>query len=515
LNKRFWAVIVFIYIQSTNVSSLELEELQTHAEIESDSVFFINSFIINVDGKTRTYLIEDICKLKIGEKIKGFSGIEKYKNEKIQLLENERVFEDISVEYSIGQKKNGEYPIDLEINVKDSHNIVVYPQPKYSSKTGYDLRLKMRNYNFLGTLQPLKLDLGYIYDQFQRRYFLFILDTNTAFNIFNLKWNLNFKNEFQYRPDLERAFYYGNTTGLSVNLPVKSTTLLIGLNESFYVNLENEDKYKPLYGDTQEGFFISSNPYIIWGIPTGIEVGNLGSLYFTPYISFIYNLEFSRWPLDDIRKYPEILFGYSVGVDNINWINNFRKGTKSFISNGYEYSFRNKKYDLRAMDIRIAFTAINHFIIKKDLFGFSFRFKFRHWFYSYIYEEAGDVLRGIDDDGLFANSMISLNLDFPLKILKFRPSEWYNDEKLKIIDFDLHLAPIIDIAFFNHPENQIINKKNLLVTGGIEALIFPRKFRAFNMRASFGYNFSEVIFKNYIPASLSKYEIYIGTELFY
>jgi hypothetical protein len=511
LNKRFIAVIFFLCTLNFHVSLQEREELQTYTERDS---FFINSFIINVDGNTRIFLIEDICKLKTGEKIKGFSGIEKYINEKIQLLENERSFEDIRIEYSVGLKKNGEYPVDMEINVKDSHNFVVYPQPEYSSKTGYDLRLKIRNYNFLGTLQPLKLDLGYIYDQFQRRYFLFILDTNAAFNIFGLKWNLNFKNEFQYRPDLDRVFYYGNTTGLSVNLPVKSTTLLIGFNESFYVNLENEDKYKPLYGDTQEGFFISSNPYIKWEIPTGIEIGNLGELYYTPYISFIYNLEFSRWPLDDIRKYPEFFFGHSIRFGSIDWIHNFRKGTESFLTNSYEYSFRNKNYDLRALDINITFTAINHFIIKNDLFGISSRLQFRHWFYSYIYEEVGDVLRGIDYE-LYANSIISLNLDFPINVLKFRPSEWFNNNRLKIMNFDLHLAPFIDIALFNHPENQIRNMKNFLVTGGMEALIFPQSFRAFNLCAFFGYNFSEVFFKNRIPASSSRYEIYIGTDLFY
>jgi hypothetical protein len=506
LNKRF-LLVFFLCILNFHVSSQEREVIQTYTERDS---FFINSFIINVDGNTRTFLIEDICKLKTGERIKGISGIEKYINEKIQLLENERVFEDIRIEYSVALQKDGEYPVDLEIYVKDSHNFIVYPQPEYSSNTGYDIRLNIRNLNFLGTLQPLKLDLGYIYDQFQRRYFLFILDTNAAFKIFDLKWILNFKNEIQYRPDLERVFYYGNTTGLSVNLPIKSTTLLIGLNESFYVNLENEDEYKPLYGDTQEGFFISSNPYIEWKIPSGIEIGNLGELYYIPYISFIYNLEFSRWPLDDIRKYPELDFGYSIGINNINWINNFRKGTESFISNGYEYDFRKKKYDLWALDVNIAFTAINHFIIKKDLFGISSRFQFRYWFYSYIYEEAGDVLRGIDDE-LYANSTISLNLDFPFYVLKFRPSEWFNNSKLKIMDFDLHLAPFIDIALFNHPENQIKNMKNILVTGGMEALIFPMSFRAFNLRTSFGYNFSG----NNNPALLSKYEIYIGTELFY
>jgi hypothetical protein len=515
LNKRFFAFIILLYIISFYVFSQELEELQTETERNDSSILFINSYIINVDGNTRTYVIEDICKLKTGEKIKGSYGIEKYIRDKIQLLENERFFEDIRIEYSVGPQENGEYPVDLEINVKDSSNIIAYPQPEYSSDKGYDFRFKIRDFNFLGTLQPLKIDLGYIYDQFQRRYFLFIVDTNTSFKMFDLKWYLNFKNEIQYRPDLEKVFYYGNTTGLSVNLPVKFTTLIIGLNESFYANLENEDKYKPLYGDTQEGFFISSNPYVVWEIPTGIEAGNLGELYYTPYISFIHNLEFSGWSLDDIRKYPELYFGHSAGIFNVNWINNFRKGTESFISNGYEYSFRNKKYNLRALDINVAFTSINHFIIKNDLFGISSRLKFRHWFYSYIYEEAGDVLRGVDDDELFTNSMISLNLDFPLKVLMFRPSEWFNNEKLKIFDFDLHLAPIIDIAVFNYPDNQIGNMNNILITGGLEALFFPRKYRAFNMRASFGYNFSGVINKNHIPALSSKYEIYVGTDFFY
>ena len=511
MNKRFWTVIVFLYIQSINASSLEWEELQTHTEIESDPLFYINSFAINVDGYTRTYIIEDICNLKTGEKIKGVSELEKYIHEKKQLLENTRNFDSINIEYSVGPKKNSEYPVDLEINVKDSNNTIVFPQPEYSSKSGYDIRLIMRNHNFLGTLQPLKMDLGYIYDQFRRRYFLFILDTNAALKIFDLKWILSFKNEFQYRPDLDKVFYYGNTTGVSVNLPIKSSSFVIGLNESFFVNLENEDKYKRSYGgsygDTQKGFFISSNPYIEWKIPTGIEIGNLGGLYFTPYISFIHNLEFSRWPLDDIRKYPELDFGYSTGFDNINWINNLRKGTEILLSNGYEY-------DLRTLDINIAFTAINHFIIKNDLLGISLRFQFRHWFYSFIYEEAGDVLRGIADDELHADSIISLNMDFPLKVLMFRPSEWFNNKKLKFMNFDLYLAPFIDTALYNHPDNNSIKDlKNILVTGGIEAFIFPQIFRSFYFRASFGYNFSGN--KSYIPASSGKYEIYVGSELFY
>jgi len=513
LNKRFLPLIVFIIIPIP-VSSQDLDKLQTQTELEADPVFILNSFIINVDGRTRSHLIADICELKKGEKIKGISGIEKYIHDKKQLLENTRKFESINIEYSIRSQNNNEYPVDIEINVKDSNNTIVFPQPEYSSKSGYDLRLVLRNLNFLGTLQPLKLDLGFIYDQFQRRYFLFILDTNAAFKLFDLKWNLNLKNEFQYRPDLDKVFYYGNTTGLSVNLPLLSTTLLIGINESFYVNLENEDKYKPLYGDTQEGFFISNNPYIKWEIPTGIEIGNLGQLYYTPYISFIYNLEFSKWTLDDIRKYPEVYFGHSAGFSGINWINNFRKGTEIIIDNGYEYSFRNKNYDLRALDINIAFTAINHFVIKNDLLGISFRFKFRHWFYSYIFEEAGDVLRGIEDDELYANTIISLNIDFPVKVLIFRPSEWFNNNNLKFMNFDLHLTPFFDAALINHPENKNIRDfKNILFTGGMEAFIFPQSFRSFFLRTSFGYNFSGN--KSGIPSSSSKYEIYIGTDFLY
>jgi len=109
--------------------------------------------------------------------------------------------------------------------------------------------------------------------------------------------------------------------------------------------------------------------------------------------------------------------------------------------------------------------------------------------------------------------MFSINLDFPVKVLEFRPSIWYRNDKLKIADFDLHLSPFVDIAYFNHPENKYM--ENILFTSGIEALLFPLKFRAFNLRVSFGYNFSDILLKNKIPGSSSKYEIYIGTELFY
>jgi hypothetical protein len=134
---------------------------------------------------------------------------------------------------------------------------------------------------------------------------------------------------------------------------------------------------------------------------------------------------------------------------------------------------------------------------------------FRHWAFSNVYYNAGDALRGILDKDVHSDYMLSLNIDVPFRILKFRPSQWFNNTKLNFFNFDLHLALVIDTALNHHPSNGTgFNFENMLASGGLEALFFPQRFRSLLVRISFAVNLKG-------PSGAEKYELFIGTDLFY
>ncbi|GHV93945.1 hypothetical protein AGMMS50293_02650 [Spirochaetia bacterium] len=468
----------------------------TDGQPSPDSVLVINSFKFDIKGRTRPDALIYKGELQEGEELKGQAGLEKFIKDKTQVLLNQRVLEKVEITYTIGEQwSDGKYPVDLFIAVVDTWNIIAIPYPKYDSNSGFELTIKARDYNFLGTMNPLKFDLGYRYDQNERNSVFFEIDSDTPFKAFGYNWSINFDHFFNYRPDVEEPYYYKNVTGLSMELPFKTTTFTFGLEESFILNEENADRDKPFYGNFQNGLYMASRPYISWKIPTGLEVGEYGDLIYTPEISATFNHEVSRWPLNDIRKGPFMTLKHTIGFDRINWIGNYRQGFDVSMDNSYNYDFFRLNQNKEALSVDLSISGISHFIIT-DNFGISAFLRYRHWFYHDpgYYDQAGDALRGILDRSLTADYMLSLNLDFPFRVLQFLPSQWFGKPKLRFFDFDLHVSPIIDLALYHNPvTNTSFSFKNMLASGGLEVIVFPAFMRSLYIRASLAWNFVEQI----------------------
>jgi hypothetical protein len=505
---------IFIEIDEKTILFPEPDEDSTADIALADAVFIINSFTFNIKGITRPYALINAGELIKGEEIKGFNSLEFYIQDKTQILFNERVLDNVSIDYTIGEAgHDGKYPVDLVINTTDTWNIIAIPRPQYSSSSGFDVTIKARDYNFLGTMYPLRVDLGYSYDEEGNTTFHMMIDSGIPFRLFDLNWHFDFDHYFDYRPDTEEPYYYRNDTGLSVELPVGFTTLKLGFDESLIYNLENSDSDKPKYGNFQEGPFLRSNPYLSWKIPTGVEVGNFGELSYTPRASATFNHEISGYPLADFRTEPSLSFGHSLSFGRIDWIGNFRKGLSANFSNSYSYSFFNQKNDKRALDTSINLRGIGHLTFN-DMFGISGRVIYRHWFFDDYTDKGGDVLRGIIDKEVSANNMLSMNLDLNIRLYKVRPSIWFEEPKMRIFDFDFHVVPIFDAAFYRSHKieekygDYDFTMKNMLVTAGLEVVLFPIFFRSLFLRASLGINLSTLL-------NTSRYELFIGTEFHY
>lgn len=482
-----------------------LDEILQNEIYSEESIFIINSFNYNVIGRTLPFALNNKTELKKGEVITGKTNLIKFLKDKRQLLINERVLKDnVRIEYTIGEiTEDGKYPVDLEIYVEDTWNIIALPYPKYRSSYGFELTIKARDYNFFGSMQALRFDLGYRYDEENNQsYFSLMLDSGMPFHIFGLDFFFDFDNFFDYRPnvDVSLSFYFKNKTAISLDIPIKHTTLNLLFSESFIFNEENDDSDKLVFVDDfekfQKGLYLSSSPNISWKIPTGLEIGEYGELTYTPSIYAVINHELPLWPLHNNKKGPLLSFNHTLYFGRINWIGNFREGINVQISNLNSYNFYYPEINMVPWIFNYSIETKGFFIFIKDHFGFSARLSHRHWINSY-YEYSGDYLRGVYDKDINAEFMLSLNLDIHILAFKIDAYKLFpNNKFLRSLGFDLHINPVIDGAFYKQPKQSLndisFNSENFLLGAGFEVIIYPHQFRSMFFRISTCWDFSNI-----------------------
>jgi hypothetical protein len=442
-------------LRFTAFSQNEIIKENTETQCNTDLTYVIESFSYNIDGITRQNALRKAGGLITGQEISGILSLEKYIQEKQQLLYNKRALESVILNYSVGPVSDDEkYPVIIEVNTIDSNNFFVFPSPQYSTNYGFGISLNLIHNNFLGTLNPFEADIGYKHDEYGQSKYLLSLETGIPFKVLGIDYNIILSNEFNYRQYLDKPFYYRNITDLSVDLFF-----------SFFT-------FKPS--------FIFSLIYNDEARINNVSYGGYNYLFFGP------DMEFSR----------------------VDWIGNFRKGFSINLNQFYYYYFYLNEYDITPWGIFNRISAIIHRKLS-GFFGISSRIMFRHWGLSSSNHYAGDALRGILDKDVSADMMLSLNLDFPFRVFTFRPSQWLNNKKLEFLNFDLHLVPVIDTAVYR---NMLIEtdsiSDNVLVSCGIEVVIYPQKFRSFCFRASLG-----KILRDNIETG--KYELFIGGRHFY
>ena len=465
--------------------------------------YVIADYEFEIKGRTRPHALIYNGEFKTGEKIRGQADLDKYISDKTQMLTNQRVLKDnVVITPSVGeQNEDGTFPVTLFISVEDTWNFIILPYPKYKSDSGFDLTVKARDYNFLGTMNPLRVDLGYIYNEKHQSTFKLEVYSDTPFEAFGYTWNLRFDNQFWYRSDIEQPFFYRNVTGLSMELPFRTTTFTFGFEEYITLNEENSDGQKAIYGlDFQDGPYMTSRMYTSWKIPTGLTVSRYGELTYTPEVSATFNHEISE-ELHNFRKGPFLGFSHSLGFEKIDWHSNYRDGLSVSLDNTYTYDIFRLRDDVNPFFITSSATGTGYFIIS-EWFGISTRLKFRHWFCHKpdYYEEAADIIRGIADRAINADYMLSLNMDFPFRILLFKPSKW-SSLKTKFFDLEFQISPIIDMALYHDPNNDVsFNPKNILVAGGGELIIFSDFMRNLYARFCVSWNLRELVSSKKFPS---------------
>jgi hypothetical protein len=297
-----------------------------------------------------------------------------------------------------------------------------------------------------------------------------------------------------------------------MELPYRFTTFTFGFDQSTIVGEENDDRYKDEYGYYfNDTWYMTSALYTLWKVPTGFVVGDFGELTYIPKITGTINYR-PMGEIGDLRKGPFINFGQSISFGKLDWIDNYRKGLDVSLENSNEYNvFKNRWKET------LFFTAAGHLPITR-WFGVSGKFQYRYWFNDY-YGEAGDAIRGIFDKSLSAEYMMSVNMDFPFKVLDFTPSIWFDKPKLHFFDLEFHISPFIDMALLDGWERPSNNKnvkrdlyftpRDIQVSGGVELIIFWHFMRSLSLRVSYGVDLREMAKTGKFPSGDNK-EFFFG-----
>ena len=527
--KNLFLLFMLVLVPAFFLSAQEEPaEENTNSFSADDTFYIIEEIEFDVDGRSRPFALMYHGEFREGEKIWGKENLEKYLANKTQLLLNQRVLEEVTIEYFTGEENElGAIPVRLLVRIKDSRNFVVLPYPKYDSNEGYSITLKARDYNFLGTMSTLGLDLGYRQKGSDEKVFSFSFDSDTPFNVFGLNWNFNFDHKISY--NLGDPLYYQNITGLSVELPWHRTVFKVGFNHYLTINEEVTDETKDLY-DVEESFYnpyASLEFYTAWQIPLGVSVADFGELLYTPKITQMFNYPTSG--LDEPRK-PVLSFSHKISFGRTDWLGNLRKEVSAYLGNSYSWYFARSDAPLQ---ITLSAGSTVHWPFSK-YFSISSRLNYQQWWQwssrndEWIpYYYAGDKIRGVIDKYLRSDAILSLNLDLPIRIVRFWPSELFDKPRLKFFDIEIYFSPFLDLALL---QGSFLNEKTLeyreidftfndmISTTGFEIIVYSGYFRSLKLRGSIGYDLKQTR-KRGTPLKWGFFpdwdEIYVGLDLFY
>ena len=474
-----------------------------------EATIFLRKVDWAVDGRSRLFALRIASEIDGDERFASQAEFDAWMADTKQILMNQRVLDSVSIEATYGTPDaSGAIPADILISVRDTWNIVALPKPQYDSNDGIELILKARDYNFFGTMQPLRFDLGYMLDdepfrkgQFSKGSYIAEIDSTTPFTALGYNWIFDFDHLFKYtyRDPIE----YENKTGFSIDVPVAVGELTFGVYQGFRLNDENGDDYKAEYGERLDGWYLSNWLETYWTIPTGFQVDGWGELKYIPRAIVNNNYLPGGGDIGEERRGPTIELGHQLAFGRVDWIGNFRRGVSATVDNDYIYNLHTADW---SKGVSASFAG---YAPLADFLGASSRLTAGVYFDD-PKDDAGEALRGIMDADVTADKYLFLNVDVPVRVISFMPYKWFGKKWMKVFEFEQHWSPFVDLGFVEDDEHGLsFSASDALVAAGLEVITFPKFMRSFYIRISAGFDLRTAWEERQRPG-LGDLELFIG-----
>ena len=411
-------------------------------------------------------------------------------------LNNLRTLETSSVESEYIEIQDGMALAKITISTKDTWNIIALPFPKFDSNTGFIAKLKGKDYNFIGSMQVLNVDISYILDNSGKSSgdlgtsFSFPFKAGPLDAIYRLEALLNVQKQ-------NASFDLNNT--IEFCYPTRFIDIYFGYYQGFYLNrprdenqgkkqdienTENEDEKdrKPVY----DKYFLYTKFFAYTPI-TLYKFEYAGKLVYTPYISFYGNWAFGK--LNERKKKGiSITFSHSLSLSRIDWKNNFREGFSLNLENSYSYNFFLK--DKPEIEVSSTLRGYYSFV---DRIGIYAQLDAFYFFAKEMSQRAGKNLRGILNKRIKTDVGFTLNVDVPIKITSFDFEKISGVEWTRFFGFEWFISFFFDLGLVHDMQtNRYFHPADGWYAGGMEMILYPHKMRSIYFRISLGFDLSEL-----------------------
>lgn len=497
--KRIIVITLFLALLSGIVSA------------ENAPRYRITGVSYDLDGRTRPYALSRAVKIDTATVFESKDAIDLYLDDILTQLKNQRVLDNVDMTRTFGDPDaEGIVPVTLAITGVDTWNIMAVPYPRYDSNSGFQLKLKLKDYNFFGSMQPLTADLIYRKDEKNVTHLGGTINFDIPFRMFehDMFWNMNTTVDVPWGDVPEIHFQ----TSLDVIFPINSLVKVhVGGQQGFTLNGRNDSDVR--YYDDPNYFtetVYANMPVLLYSF------GKLGKAYWTPSITLSTNLEPGGIQHPDLMG-PDISLSHALSFGRVDWSGNFRNGLKLSVSNSYTYDFSKPGYFAPEIN-----WAVQGYKSVAGIFAINGQFSGYSRLDGSIKTNAAVTLRGISDDRIHTDHVFMINVDFPVKLFTIDFEKTKNFKKLDLFSFEAQLSPFFDAALFHDTvRGTYFSPADGFYSGGLEMIIFPKKMRSIYGRACFGYDLAELATNGFSMGRVSErdakslYDIIIGIGLHY
>ena len=504
---------------------------------------------INIEGSnfglgiTSSYAIEKNYPLDFNA-IFSEEGLTSYLTNYKQSLLNSRFFEKIQIEYVELENNSAQslqsdsaneetpqetaensitqepLPVKIIINLKDSKHLLAVPYATFdldANKTAFEPKIKMKDTNFLGSMNPLALDFNIeISKKESEDFWRFQPGLNLSYDypfhlgLFDITWVNDYELSYTFgytRPEWDAK------TGFKVELPFEKISFVFETYQYVFSDFDYE-----IYGDDlyfKEEFQFS----------TPIKLANLSNystLKYTPCFNFnwYWDADYIDKTNDDLSS-PQFTLSHSLSNSKIDWENNFRNGYYLNLENAFMYNsqrhelspsvaFEGKYYKSLELAER---SFLDYLGLCTDLYAFTY-FDLPDTRFNYG-RKIGSRLRGIADESYFGNekpdyttsTALVLNIDLPVNLFR-------TNFKKDLINMNVQFSPFFDMALYRDRAKE--PQFDTALCSGFEVLVYPKKWSSFIIRASLGFDLKKAFAEENIAKGLLKNkEILFGLGLLY
>ena len=499
-------LLVFFLLSSLWISAQTDQEIhqlpipEIGKAIDS-SVYIIRSVHFIIKGITIERLLREKVDIAKGTSFLDLDSFERFLGERRQRLVNERVLADVEATYFTEPIDSEHYYIDIVFRVTDSWNTIALPYFRYDTNDGFTVSIRARDYNFIGSMQALVLNLDYSIDTLQRQSYGGYTSFGIPFRLLGHDAGINASQTLLIHADGRPTTSISNLSGYMVfnnlGFPI---TFQAAQGLQF-----NPDQYP----DDPDPYFLVESASLSASMPTGLIAGMFGSISYSPSVTASLNWRSSEVLRAD-RKGLKFTFSHGLSFGRIDWIKNMRAGLSANLTNTDSYNIGT---EVATIDID---ASVEYHWTSSGKLGIN---ALARGFYSVTDTPRtllGAYMRGIINTRLWGTSAAFLNLDMPIKLFDFPThvligKNWF--------DFELQMSPFLDLGYCGGGPGTTLSDK-LWYSGGLEFLVYPLRMRTFIVRASAEFDLDSVVRNKSLTApsprdGASPYEIFFGLGLFY